>query len=337
MISRPSPNSPKTLIIHSGGIGDLLLALPAMRLFRHAAFRQSSLYLMGHPERLSLVAYDLKAETIQSVDQAAMAYFYLENASLPHPLCSFFSSFEFVLTFSGKDGQTLSKNIAKAGGGRVLTLPVPPSEGMKVHVSDYMIQLLRKAGIEGEVPDHPLQLSEEALKFSRDYLARSGLKENERVLAIHPGSGNPVKNWSPGHFAAVADWAAGRARVLLISGPAQDGVQEVRGNLKRATPLIAENLSLLQLASILRGCTAYLGNDSGITHLASSLGLPTVALFGPTDPEVWGPRGPSVRIMLGTKPDPLFSSGPPSRRYAPRPVNNLEPDEVVAVLAPLLG
>jgi len=335
MISKPSPNPGKKLIIHSGGIGDLLLALPAMRLFRHA-FRQSPLYLMGHSERLALVAYDLKAETIHSVDQAGMAYFYLEDASLPSPLRSFFSSFELVLAFTGKDGQAFSKNLEKAGVAQVLTLPSFPPEGLNVHVSDYLIKLLRKKGIEGQVPDHSLQLSEEALNFSRDYWARTGLKENERVLAIHPGSGNPAKNWSPSHFAGVADWAAGWARVLLISGPARDGVEEVRRNLKKVTPLIAENLSLLQLAAILRRCTAYLGNDSGITHLASSLGLATVALFGPTDPGVWGPRGASVRIMFGTRPDPPFFSAPQSHRYSPCPVN-LEPIEVIAVLAPLLG
>jgi len=155
-------------------------------------------------------------------------------------------------------------------------------------------------------------------------------------LAIHPGSGNPAKNWSPSHFAGVADWAAGRARVLLISGPAQDGVEEVRGVLKKATPLIARNLSLLQLAAVLRRCTAYLGNDSGITHLASSLGLATVALFGPTDPEVWGPRGSFVRIMRGKKPDPSLISESRSNRYVPRPMN-LEPAEVIEVLTPLLG
>jgi ADP-heptose:LPS heptosyltransferase len=290
---------------------------------------------MGHSERLSLVAYDLKAETIHSVDQAGMAYFYLEDASLPSPLRSFFSSFELVLAFTEKDGQTLSKNLEKAGVAQVLTLPSFPPEGLNVHVSDYLIKLLRKKGIEGQVPDHSLQLSEEALNFSRDYWSRTGLKENERVLAIHPGSGNPAKNWSPSHFAGVADWAAGWARVLLISGPARDGVEEVRRNLKKVTPLIAENLSLLQLAAILRRCTAYLGNDSGITHLASSLGLATVALFGPTDPRVWGPRGASVRIMFGTRPDPPFFSAPQSHRYSPCPVN-LEPIEVIAVLAPLL-
>ena len=335
MISNPSPNPSKILIIHSGGIGDLLLALPALGLFRQA-FRHSPLHLMGHPERLAVLAHDLKAEGIHSVDQAGMAYFFLDDAPLPPHLSGFFSSFGPVLAFSGKSGETLAKNLEKAGATRVLILPSFPPEGLKVHVADFLIESLRKKGIEGQVPDHPLQLSEEALNFSRDYWTRTGLMEDERVLAIHPGSGNPVKNWSPGHFAAVADWAAGRARVLLISGPAQDGVQEVRENLRRATPLVAENLSLLQLAAILRGCTAYLGNDSGITHLASSLGLATVALFGPTDPELWGPRGASVRIMFSMRPDLLYLSGPQSHRYAPCAVN-LEPDEVIAVLALLVG
>lgn len=334
MMFNPSPNPEKILIIHSGGIGDLLLALPAMRLFRQA-FRHSPLHLMGHPERLAVVAYHLKAEGIHSVDQAGMAYFYLDDAPLPPPLCRFFSSLGLVLAFSRKGARTLSKNLEKAGVGRILTLPSFPPEGLKVHVSDYLLTSLRKKGIEGEAPDHPLQLSEEALNFSRDYWARSGLKDNERILAIHPGSGNPAKNWSPSHFAGIADWAAGRARVLLISGPAQDGVEEVRENLKKVTPLIAENLSLLQLAAVLRRCAAYLGNDSGITHLASSLGLATVALFGPTDPEVWGPRGSSVRIMCGKRSDPPYFSEPQSQRYAPCMVN-LETDEVIEVLTPLL-
>ncbi len=335
MIFKPSPNPGKTLIIHSGGIGDLFLALPAMRTFRHA-FSCATLDMMGHPERLAVVAYDLKAEGIHSVDQAGMAYFYLDDASLPPHLCDLFSSFGLALAFSRKGGQTLSRNLERAGVGRVLTLPSFPPEGLKVHVSDFLLASLREQGIKGEGLDYPLDLSEEALNFSKDYLARSGLKENERILAIHPGSGNPIKNWPASHFAGVADWAAGRARVLLISGPAQDGVEEVRGFLKKATPFIAANLSLLQLAAVLRRCTAYLGNDSGITHLASSLGLATVALFGPTDPEVWAPRGSSVRIMDGARSLPPFFSEPQSRRYVPRPVN-LDPNEVIEVLTPLLG
>jgi ADP-heptose:LPS heptosyltransferase len=55
-------------------------------------------------------------------------------------------------------------------------------------------------------------------------------------------------------------------------------------------------LELPLLAAILSQCHLFIGNDSGITHLAAALGVPTIALFGPTDPYVWGPRGKKVFI-----------------------------------------
>ena len=62
--------------------------------------------------------------------------------------------------------------------------------------------------------------------------------------------------------------------------------------LDTITPLT--NLSLNELAAVLRKCDLYVGNDSGVTHLAAAVGIPVVALFGPTDPRVWGPRGDKV-------------------------------------------
>ena len=60
---------------------------------------------------------------------------------------------------------------------------------------------------------------------------------------------------------------------------------------------ILENVPLLEVAEHLQQCEGYLGNDSGITHLAAMLGVPTLALFGPTDPLIWRPLGPSVRVI----------------------------------------
>jgi ADP-heptose:LPS heptosyltransferase len=334
-MTNPSPNPEKVLIIHSGGIGDLLLALPAMRNLRET-FPRSVLHLMGYPERLALVACDLKAEAVHSVDRAGMAYFYLDDAPLPPNLGVFFPLFGLILVFAQKGGQAFSRNLEKTGAGRVLTLPSFPPEGIKIHVSDYLLVWLRKNGIEGKVPDRPLQLPQEALNFSGEYWARCGVKGDEKLLAIHPGSGSPAKNWSARHFAAVADWADGRARVLLISGPARDGVEEVKGFLKKSTPMIAGNLSLIQLAAVLRRVKAYLGNDSGITHLASALGLATVALFGPTDPAVWGPRGSSVRILCGKGSVSSSFSESGGRPFVPGPIQ-VEPEEVIEALIPLLG
>jgi ADP-heptose:LPS heptosyltransferase len=62
-------------------------------------------------------------------------------------------------------------------------------------------------------------------------------------------------------------------------------------------PLLAKGFSLPELASLMEGCRFFIGNDSGITHMAAALGVPTVALFGPTDPKVWAPRGEHVTVV----------------------------------------
>ena len=56
---------------------------------------------------------------------------------------------------------------------------------------------------------------------------------------------------------------------------------------------------LLEVAQSLQQCRCYLGNDSGITHLAAMLSVPTVAIFGPTDPKIWRPVGPFVKVIHG--------------------------------------
>jgi ADP-heptose:LPS heptosyltransferase len=288
----------KVLIFHAGGIGDLLLALPALRVFRQN-FPGSALALMGRPERLLLVAFDLQADSVHSIDRAGMAYFYLEGETLPSGLSTFFSSFGIALAFGKSNVGILAKNLQKAGVDRVITIPSFPPEGLRIHVSRYLMESLRASGIEGEYPWSPLRLPEEAMTFAKRFLADFAPKEEDRLLAIHPGSGSPAKNWDPKNFATVAERLSEWAKILLISGPAQDGVEEVRQAMRKASPWVADNLSLLHLAAVLKASTAYLGNDSGITHLAASLGLPTVAIFGPTNPEVWGPNGPGVNIFSG--------------------------------------
>ena len=93
-------------------------------------------------------------------------------------------------------------------------------------------------------------------------------------IVIHPGSGSPRKNW-PHYDELLRRLPSGR--------------------------LLRPNLSLLELSKYLRTVRAFIGNDSGITHLAAYWGCPTIAIFGPTDPRVWGPLGRRCRVIWKSK------------------------------------
>src|SRR5687768_6456139 len=104
-----------------------------------------------------------------------------------------------------------------------------------------------------------------------------------RIL-LHPGSGSPTKVW-PG-FRLLAETLSD---VAIIIGPCETGFTTPHARL--------EGLSLPDIAREISNCRLFVGNDSGITHIAAYWGAPTVALFGPTDPEIWRPVGRRVRIL----------------------------------------
>ena len=113
-------------------------------------------------------------------------------------------------------------------------------------------------------------------------------------VLIHVGSGAPAKNWPPARFANVIELLGGPVR--LIVGEADTlAAAQVEACLGRALPRL-EHLSLEALAARLAGCRAYLGNDSGVSHLAGLCGARTVVLFGPTSPHLWHPLGPDVHV-----------------------------------------
>jgi heptosyltransferase-2 len=118
-----------------------------------------------------------------------------------------------------------------------------------------------------------------------------------RPLAVHPGSGGARKRWPARRFAELA--ACLEAPVLVVEGPADS---EACREFAEALPVSvllgrATGMPLCRLAALLMESRGYIGNDSGVSHLAGALGVPTVAVFGPTDPAVWAPRGPEISVV----------------------------------------
>jgi hypothetical protein len=107
---------------------------------------------------------------------------------------------------------------------------------------------------------------------------------------IHPFSGSARKNWPLERYRELARALATRIPVRWCAGPEETLADAVRFD------------DLYELACWLASARVYFGNDSGITHLAAASGAPVVALFGPTDPAIWAPRGARVRIAATSRP-----------------------------------
>ncbi len=151
------------------------------------------------------------------------------------------------------------------------------------------------------------------------------------LVAVHPGSGafSLARRWRPEGFAAVADGLARSGARILLVGRSGDGLAELRQAMAEPPALdLGDRTDLPGLAAVLSRCDLLLGNDSGVTHLATAMGCPVLALFGPSNPVAWGPWWPGFdrsgrpaasphRILrLGLPCQPCFYVG--HRRGSPR-------------------
>jgi heptosyltransferase-2 len=117
---------------------------------------------------------------------------------------------------------------------------------------------------------------------------------------VHPGSGSERKNWPEAKWAELLPRLARRHpwNFFLINGEAEGG----RGRrLSDLLPVhrvcLANNLPLLELAQKMKSCAAFIGHDSGITHLAAALDLPGLVLWGPSSAAIWRPRSEKMRLL----------------------------------------
>ncbi len=167
--------------------------------------------------------------------------------------------------------------------------PEPPPD---VHAGAWFERAALSLGARPEPGLEPLRLSEVECR------AAAELAEPlpEAFLAIHPGSGSPRKNWPTGGFAALAEAIAPQEPFALVAGPA-DGEASTALAAMAPRAVVLRELPVRLLGGVLSRAALYVGNDSGVSHLAAAFGAPTLALFGPTDPATWAPLGPLVRTL----------------------------------------
>jgi heptosyltransferase-2 len=270
----------RILAIRSGALGDTIVALPALEVLRSMASR---LEVVGTMPYIDLAP----ADAVHSSERAMFRAFFDEGAG-DRELVGFLRRFDRVVAWSNLP--LLSEKARKAGADFIEAFPAPPAG---VHASDHLYGVLEPWGVTGPAPWPRVRVS-----------ASVGLPET--FLAIHPSSGSASKNWAPEHFEAVARLArAAGLDVVWIQGEADASV--VPPLARQVGGAIARELPLAELAAVLARCAVFVGNDSGVSHLAAAVDAPTVAVFRSTDPAQWAPRGPRVRVApAGASPEAVW-------------------------------
>jgi heptosyltransferase-3 len=165
------------------------------------------------------------------------------------------------------------------------------------------LDVLRALGIESSAGPPCLEVSAEDEHAAADLLDDFGagtFSPRRPLVMLQPGARYWFKAWPAERFAALGDRLAQRFDCqVLIGGDRHDRplAESIRSQLRSKPVVLAGRTSVLQHAAVLKRCALFVGNDNGPMHMASALGVPVLALFGPSDPAEWGPRGGAAEVL----------------------------------------
>jgi ADP-heptose:LPS heptosyltransferase len=163
-----------------------------------------------------------------------------------------------------------------------------------VHVAEHALRCIQECGWLPESADAILNA-----KPAPGAAAAQREREGSGTVFIHPGAGSPRKRWPlSGFLELTAQIKARRLKPEFVVGPAE---QDLLPELERRGANFRLPGDSLNLLALLRSGAAYIGNDSGVSHLAAWAGLPCVVIFGPTDPARWRPWGSRVEVVQAAR------------------------------------
>jgi len=261
----------RRLAIRPGAIGDFIVSLPALECLKPDAERDS-LEVWTATANVPLVRFTPHARSIASTGLNLL------GVSDPPPrLLEDLARFDSIVSWYGANRPEF-RELVDSLGLPFHFLPALPAAGCGCHAVDFYLEQVRGLG-------GPAVCRSDGIPRIVCRAEDSGRSESRPFAVIHPFSGSPSKNWPLHRFRLLARGLERRMAVRWCASPDDPPLEGA---------VYIEDL--YRLACWLSQASLYVGNDSGITHLAAAAGAPVLALFGPTDPEIWGPRGGNVRV-----------------------------------------
>ncbi|MFN8525230.1 MAG: glycosyltransferase family 9 protein [Chloroflexota bacterium] len=275
-------------------MGDTLVAFPALAALRDR-FPGHRLLLAGNPAAAPLAVQVGVVDAWLSFDDPRLASVFAQSeVAAPEVL----QGLDRAVAWCADADGVLAANLARWGASDAVIAPSRPVEGEGVHVADHLVATLGPLSI-APVAVPVLRSTEADLMAADQLLERIGLV-GKRFGLVAPGSGSRRKNWPLDRFLEVVRLLAEREGLptVLLVGPAEEGMMAaLEGGVGAAA--VVSGLPLGVVGALMARAAVFLGNDSGPSHLAGLVGVPSVTLFGPTDPAMWAPRGPRAAVLRG--------------------------------------
>ena len=277
------------LIFHLGALGDFVVTWPlALALSR--LHPQSRIIYVTHGQKGALAEKVLRIESASI--EGGWHHLFGDPAALPQPAAKMLAGAHSIYSFVAGAADPWTANVRRlAPQAEVCCIAPRPGEDWTAHVTEYH---LAQMNVHPAVAGAVRQMLTSIADRGTGYRPRGG-----PTAVIHPGSGSVFKCWPIDRFIRLAELLAARNRpVRFIVGEAE--LERWPAGQLRALSNVGEvrqPQTLLELLDAMADAGAYIGNDSGPSHLAGIIGLPVTCLFGPGRPEVWRPLGPHVRII----------------------------------------
>ena len=272
------------LVIHPGALGDVLQAVPALRGLRAAA-PAAPITFVGQP-RLARLLVDLgAAQHARTFDGFGLEALFVD-APTPPALAEAVSCVKNVVSWFGSRDETYRRRLRALAPRALVASPVPDDD---TPVWRHLLGTL--AGWDLAIPERVEPLRAPPLPAG-DASADAGRPR----LVVHPGSGGDWKRWPAERFAEVIR-ALRRRRafeVLVHQGPADAEPAQRLLTLLEGDAAVLLQPELTRLAAVLGAARAYLGGDSGVSHLAAAVGAPSVVLFPSATYRRWTPWSPTA-------------------------------------------
>ena len=291
------------LIIKLRYIGDVLLATPTVRAIK-AARPDARVTMMVNRGTEDVLTGNQDLDEIVVLDKGSLA----AQSRLIAGLRS--RRFDTVIDLTDGDRSAFLSWVSGAPvrigfndehrwRGKYYTEVVQPVPAVQ-HRVDRDLEALKPLNIQAGSKDPQLWLTPEEMNSADQLLDQLGVQRSQSIMILQPGARYWFKAWPPERFAELADQLTSQYGCqVLIGGSNQDIdlAQQIQQKAKCNPINVAGSTTIKQFAAIAKKSALFVGNDSGAMHIASAVGTPVVALFGPSNPREWGPRGGPVEVL----------------------------------------